>query len=176
MQVNEPTIEQSINILNGLKEKYEKYHQVSYSDEAIKACVILSNRYIQDRYLPDKAIDLMDEAGSKLNLTLVTGNEEELKQRLTEIEQEKQTALTKEDYETAATLRDEEEKLEQMLQTENKHSQPIVDITHIQAIIEKKTGIPVGKLQENEQQKMKNIEENLAKKSNRPRRSGLKSS
>lgn len=95
MQVNEPTIEQSINILNGLKEKYEKYHQVSYSDEAIKACVILSNRYIQDRYLPDKAIDLMDEAGSKLNLTLVTGNEEELKQRLTEIEQEKQTALTK---------------------------------------------------------------------------------
>ncbi|MBU5214448.1 ATP-dependent Clp protease ATP-binding subunit [Heyndrickxia oleronia] len=164
VQVNEPTIEQSINILNGLKEKYEKYHQVSYSDEAIKACVILSNRYIQDRYLPDKAIDLMDEAGSKLNLTLVTGNEEELKQRLTEIEQEKQTALTKEDYETAATLRDEEEKLEQMLQTENKHSQPIVDITHIQAIIEKKTGIPVGKLQENEQQKMKNIEENLAKK------------
>ncbi|MGW9607581.1 AAA family ATPase, partial [Heyndrickxia sporothermodurans] len=85
VQVSEPTIEQAINILNGLKEKYENYHQVKYSDEAINACVNLSHRYIQDRYLPDKAIDLMDEAGSKLNLTFGTTDRADIKQRLVEI-------------------------------------------------------------------------------------------
>ncbi|MED3655301.1 ATP-dependent Clp protease ATP-binding subunit [Heyndrickxia sporothermodurans] len=165
VQVSEPTIEQAINILNGLKEKYENYHQVKYSDEAINACVNLSHRYIQDRYLPDKAIDLMDEAGSKLNLTFGTTDRADIKQRLVEIESEKQKALEKEDYETAAKLRDEEEKLEKTLNANDQtnHS-AIVDVSLIQEIIEQKTGIPVGKLQEDEQQKMKNIEENLAKK------------
>ncbi|MEB6549880.1 ATP-dependent Clp protease ATP-binding subunit [Heyndrickxia sporothermodurans] len=165
VQVSEPTIEQAINILNGLKEKYENYHQVKYSDEAINACVNLSHRYIQDRYLPDKAIDLMDEAGSKLNLTFGTTDRADIKQRLVEIESEKQKALEKEDYETAAKLRDEEEKLEKTLNANDQtnHS-AIVDVSLIQEIIEQKTGIPVGKLQEDEQQKMKNIEKNLAKK------------
>ncbi|MGE8206688.1 AAA family ATPase [Heyndrickxia sp. NPDC080065] len=164
VQVSEPTVEQAIHILNGLKEKYENYHQVKYSEEALKACVNLSHRYIQDRYLPDKAIDLMDEAGSKLNLTLSTSSEGDVKQRLAEIDKEKQIALSKEDYETAAKLRDEEENLEKSLQSEGKNTQAVVDIALIQEMIEQKTGIPVGKLQDDEQQKMKNIEANLAKK------------
>lgn len=164
IQVNEPTVDQAINILNGLKDKYENYHQVKYSDDAIHACVNLSHRYIQDRYLPDKAIDLMDEAGSKLNLTLSTGNTEEIKKRLNEIELEKQEALKKENYELAAQLRDEEEILEKSLNNENVNHQAVVEVTDIQEIIEMKTGIPVGKLQLDEQQKMKNIEGNLAKK------------
>lgn len=135
VQVSEPTIEQAINILNGLKEKYENYHQVKYSDEAINACVNLSHRYIQDRYLPDKAIDLMDEAGSKLNLTFGTTDRADIKQRLVEIESEKQKALEKEDYETAAKLRDEEEKLEKTLNANDQtnHS-AIVDVSLIQEI------------------------------------------
>ncbi|QQZ08134.1 ATP-dependent Clp protease ATP-binding subunit [Heyndrickxia vini] len=165
VQVSEPTIEQAINILNGLKEKYENYHHVNYSDEAIKACVNLSHRYIQDRYLPDKAIDLMDEAGSKLNLAIGTNDRADIKERLVEIDSEKQKALEKEDYETAAKLRDEEEQLEKTLNTdEDSNHSIIVDVSLIHEIIEQKTGIPVGKLQEDEQKKMKDIEENLAKK------------
>ena len=85
VQVNEPTPEAAIEILKGIKKKYEDYHEVEYSDDAIKACVKLSHRYIQDRFLPDKAIDLLDEAGSKLNLTLDGISKEQIENRLKEI-------------------------------------------------------------------------------------------
>ncbi|MBP1915610.1 ATP-dependent Clp protease ATP-binding subunit ClpE [Lederbergia galactosidilyticus] len=164
VQVLEPSLEKSLEILLGLKEQYEKYHQVQYSDESLKACVDLSARYIQDRYLPDKAIDLMDEAGSKLNLTIKEESHEAIHQRLAEIEKEKQNILKQENYELAAKLRDEEAELERKL---NSHSSEVKLTVHpedIQSIIESKTGIPVGKLQSDEQQKMKELEKNLATK------------
>ncbi len=164
VQVSEPTPDAALTILKGIQERYEAFHGVTYSDEAIKAAVELSHRYIQDRFLPDKAIDLIDEAGSKLNLTIEAVEEESAKARLTQIYKEKEQALKEEAYEKAATLRDEEEKLEKMLQNGVKTEKPIVTVEDIQKIIEQKTGIPVGKLQENEQEKMLHLQEELAKK------------
>lgn len=112
VMVQEPSIEQAILILQGIKDKYEAYHGVTFSDEAIKACVTLSSRYIQDRHLPDKAIDLLDEAGSKANLLIDELNDEDAAERLTAIEAEKTKALEEENYELAAKLRDEELALE----------------------------------------------------------------
>lgn len=162
--VNEPSIEKSIEILNGLKEKYESFHQVHYSDNAIKACVELSARFIQDRYLPDKAIDLMDEAGSKLNLTLKNSNKDDMHQRIMDLQKEKQVALSEENYELAAKLRDEEVDLEKILNDESSSPKLVVSVDHIQEIIETKTGIPVGKIHGDEQFKLKNLEKNLATK------------
>ncbi|MBW7651162.1 ATP-dependent Clp protease ATP-binding subunit [Anoxybacillus sp. ST4] len=162
--VHEPTIEQAINILKGIQPKYEQFHQVKYTDEAIQACVTLSHRYIQDRFLPDKAIDLLDEAGSKVSLKAMPTNKEAIEQRLEQIRKEKEQAAQEENYELAAKLRTEELQLEKQLQQNGQAEQPIVDVMHIQQIIEEKTGIPVGKLQADEQAKMKHLEENLAKK------------
>ncbi|WNS76970.1 ATP-dependent Clp protease ATP-binding subunit [Bacillus sp. DTU_2020_1000418_1_SI_GHA_SEK_038] len=164
VQVLEPTADEALGILNGLKSKYEDYHEVSYSDDALKACVYLSSRYIQDRFLPDKAIDLMDEAGSKINLKSDLPSSDQIENRLKEINKQKEKALQEENYEEAAKLRDEEIKLEKALNANNHMSRPIVEIHHIQEIIEKNTGIPVGKLLEDDQIKMKNIESNLSKK------------
>ncbi|MCA1183020.1 ATP-dependent protease ATP-binding subunit ClpE [Bacillus licheniformis] len=162
IMVHEPTIEQAAAILNGLKEKYEAYHDVTYSDEAIKACVILSSRYIQDRHLPDKAIDLLDEAGSKANLKIDTVSGEQASQRLQEIEAEKAKALQEENYELAAKLRDEEEALHKKMESHEEEKRVTVEAEDIQAIIEQKTGIPVGKLQHDDQKRMKELEANLS--------------
>ncbi|MFB5193976.1 AAA family ATPase [Neobacillus sp. KR4-4] len=164
VHVLEPTPEAAIDILKGIQKKYEDYHQVTYSEQAILACVHLSHRYIQDRFLPDKAIDLLDEAGSKLNLNSDYQNNEQIEQRLKEIGVEKEEALKSENYEKAATLRDEEAKLEKALNKVSGIERPLVDVSHIQEIIEEKTGIPVGKLQQDEQLKMKSLEENLKSK------------
>ncbi|MDR6998106.1 ATP-dependent Clp protease ATP-binding subunit [Neobacillus niacini] len=164
VHVQEPSPEAAIEILKGIQKKYEDYHEVSYSDEAIQACVQLSHRYIQDRFLPDKAIDLLDEAGSKLNLNSNYKSTEQIEKRLKEIQIEKETSLKTENYEAAAALRDEETKLEKALNQAGNSGRPTIEAAHIQEIIEKKTGIPVGKLQEDEQLKMKHLEENLNSK------------
>lgn len=164
VQVGEPSKEKALEILKGLKDKYESFHEVTYTDDAIKACVELSSRYIQDRFLPDKAIDLMDEAGSKLNLMIKEPNKEEAQQRFIELEKEKQAALAKEDYETAAKLRDEEATLEKVLNEDSSSPRMVVDVKHIQDIIAVKTGVPVGKLESDEQKKMKNLADNLSSK------------
>ncbi|HBZ10257.1 MAG TPA: ATP-dependent Clp protease ATP-binding subunit [Bacillus bacterium] len=164
VQVGEPSKEKALEILKGLKDKYESFHEVTFTDEAIKACVDLSSRYIQDRFLPDKAIDLMDEAGSKLNLMINEPSKEDAQLRYAEVEKEKQAALAKEDYETAAKLRDEEMKLEKILNEESSGPRMVVDVEHIQNIISAKTGIPVGKLESDEQKKMKNLVDNLSSK------------
>ncbi|MFH0345412.1 ATP-dependent protease ATP-binding subunit ClpE [Bacillus vallismortis] len=161
IMVQEPSIEQAILILQGIKDKYEAYHGVAFSDEAIKACVTLSSRYIQDRHLPDKAIDLLDEAGSKANLLIDELNNEDAAERLTAIEAEKAKALEEENYELAAKLRDEEIALEKKTNSSSSHSAVTVEADHIQDIIEQKTGIPVGKLQADEQTKMKELEAKL---------------
>ncbi|MED0686000.1 ATP-dependent Clp protease ATP-binding subunit [Anoxybacillus ayderensis] len=162
--VHEPTIEQAIDILKGIQPKYEQFHQVKYTDEAIHACVTLSHRYIQDRFLPDKAIDLLDEAGSKVSLKATPTNKEAIEQRLEQLRKEKEKAAQEENYELAAKLRTEELQLEKQLKQNGQAEPPVVDVMHIQQIIEEKTGIPVGKLQDDEQAKMKHLEENLAKK------------
>ncbi|WP_458414120.1 AAA family ATPase [Schinkia sp. CFF1] len=162
--VNEPTVEQAIEILKGIQTKYESFHDVNYTDEAIEACVTLSHRYIQDRFLPDKAIDLLDEAGSKVNLQHTGHDVTELNERLAKIAKEKVKAASEENYELAAKLRQEEIKLEKQLEAGNKTKKAMVDVSEIQKIIEEKTGIPVGKLQQDEQMKMKNLAANLAAK------------
>ena len=162
--VNEPTTEEALAILKGLKDRYEGYHNVSYSDDALVAAVELSHRYVQDRFLPDKAIDLMDEAGSKLNLTIETKGEKEIQARLVQVHKDKEAALKNEEYEKAAKLRDEEQKLEKMLETGAPEDKPVVTVAHIQEIISTKTGIPVGKMQEDEATRMRNIQAELEKK------------
>ncbi|NPC92324.1 AAA domain-containing protein [Bacillus sp. WMMC1349] len=159
--VHEPTIKQTVAILNGLKEKYEAYHGISYTDEAIQACAVLSNRYIQDRHLPDKAIDLLDEAGSKANLALDIISDQDASKRLQQIEAEKAKALQEENYEVAAKLRDEEAELYNKLDHNTETKQVTVGLKSIQAIIEEKTGIPVSKLQHDDQKKMRELEANL---------------
>jgi ATP-dependent Clp protease ATP-binding subunit ClpE len=165
VQVNEPTLEKTVEILTGLKDRYEDYHQVSYTDDAIEAAVYLSSRYIQDRFLPDKAIDLLDEVGSKLNLSIDALPKETIKQRLTNIMVDKEQALKEENYERAAELRDEELNYEKQLQNASSNLSKIeVTKAHIQELIEKKTGIPVGKLESDEQKKMKELEIHLSQK------------
>ena len=165
--VKEPTTEDTIHILNGIKDRYENFHEVRYPDEAIQAFVTLSERYIQDRFLPDKAIDLMDEVGARLNLTHASANSESIGTRLNEVIQLKEQAAEKEDYEKAANLRFEEIQLRKQLdQAKQNGDTPQVEVTvaDIELIVEEKTGIPVTKLQAAEQAKMKGMAENLGKK------------
>ncbi|MGG3914059.1 AAA family ATPase [Rossellomorea vietnamensis] len=164
VMVNEPTPEEAIEILKGLKTRYEDYHGVEFTDESIEACVKLSYRYIQDRFLPDKAIDLMDEAGSKVNLLSEGKDKTVIHKKLHEVRVKKEQATKEENYEQAAILRDEEASLEKQLGQESSDSKALVDKDLIQAIIEAKTGIPVGKLQSDDRKRMKSLEENLAHK------------
>ncbi|MFD1675596.1 ATP-dependent Clp protease ATP-binding subunit [Alicyclobacillus fodiniaquatilis] len=165
VMVNEPSVDEAIAILKGIRSQYESFHKVSYTDEAIRACVVLSSRYIQDRYLPDKAIDLMDEAGSKVNLRLGDHNPFDLEARLKQVAHKKEQATKHENYELAAKLRDEETQLQAEIQTADKVSgKTEVKLADIQQIIEEKTGIPVQKLQEAEQAKLKDLENRLSSK------------
>jgi ATP-dependent Clp protease ATP-binding subunit ClpE len=160
--VQEPTKEEAIEILEGIQAKYEDYHQVTFSAEAIKACVTLSDRYIQDRFLPDKAIDLLDEAGSKANLQSEGKEMTSIQKKLAHIIKQKEQATMEERYEDAAKLRKQELELKANLQ--NEENKAVVDQEFILSLIEAKTGIPVGKLQENDMKKMKNLEQALSHK------------
>jgi len=164
VMVQEPTVQQAIEILKGIQKKYEQFHQVQYTNEAIEACVTLSHRYIQDRYLPDKAIDLLDEAGSKINLRTSPADENNVEDHLAQLVKEKEKAAKEENYELAARLRDKELELERRLEEDIVLRKAVVNVEDIQKIIEEKTGIPIGKLQTNEQMRLKNLEENLASK------------
>ncbi|MET3729623.1 ATP-dependent Clp protease ATP-binding subunit ClpE [Fictibacillus halophilus] len=161
--VNEPTTDEAFEILKGLATRYEDYHQVKFTEEALKACVTLSHRYIQDRFLPDKAIDLMDEAGSKSNLQHITIEKSSIEERLEELVKEKEKAAADENYELAAKLRQEELLLDEKLKTQEEDKKAaIVQVEDIQLIVEQKTGIPVRKLQSDEQSKMKELAAKLS--------------
>lgn len=162
--VKEPTREEAFTILKGIRPVYEAYHNVKYSDEVLEACVNLSDRYIQDRYLPDKAIDLLDEAGSKLNLAQGETDKEKLQKKLDEIIRKKEQASYDENYELAAKLRMEELQLKEKIDNIKEEQVSEVTVEHIEDIIEKSTGIPVKKLQKSEQSKMRDLQSNLAKK------------
>ncbi|MEG0498144.1 MAG: AAA family ATPase [Carnobacterium sp.] len=163
--VNEPSVDETIDILKGIQKKYEEYHQVTYTDEAIKNAVVLSNRYIQDRFLPDKAIDLLDESGSKKNLTIRAIDPKIIEDKLAEAAQQKQAALKEEDYEKAAIYRDQAIKFASMReeQTVQLQERPIVTEKDMVQIIETKTNIPVGELKEKEQTQLRNLETDLRK-------------
>ncbi|WP_041694987.1 ATP-dependent Clp protease ATP-binding subunit [Alicyclobacillus acidocaldarius] len=162
VMVDEPSVEEAVRILEGLRPRYEAYHGVRYTDEAVRACVTLSHRYIGDRFLPDKAIDLMDEAGSKANLQY-GGDRASIEERLAAIAREKELAIRQEAYERAAALKAEEEKLRaELAHAAGGPDVPVVDEEQIAAIVEAKTGIPVTRMQADEQAKLKNLEADLA--------------
>lgn len=162
--VDEPSAADTITILNGLKERYEDYHEVAYSKESLDAAVNLSVRYIQDRQLPDKAIDLMDEVGARYNLSVERLDEKTVSERIERLEKEKTQALQNEDYEKAANIRDEITRLSENKTAAGISERPVIQVADIQAIIEEKTGIPVGQLQAEEQSKMKHLEAHLNEK------------
>ena len=162
VKVDEPTVEETITILKGIQKKYEDYHHVRYTDEAIEAAAILSNRYIQDRFLPDKAIDLLDESGSKMNLTLNFVDPKEIDRRLIEAENLKTQATRDEDYEKAAYFRDQIAKYKEMQTAKiDEQDTPIISEKEIEAIVEQKTNIPVGDLKEKEQSQLIHLASDL---------------
>ena len=162
VKVDEPTVEETITILRGIQPKYQDYHHVKYTDEAITAAAELSNRYIQDRFLPDKAIDLLDEAGSKMNLTLNFVDPKDIDKRLIEAENLKAQATRDEDFEKAAYFRDQIAKYKEMQkQTIKDQDMPVITEKHIEAIVEQKTNIPVGDLKEKEQSQLLSLADDL---------------
>lgn len=162
VEVKEPTTEETVKILQGIRKRYEDYHHVHYTDEAIQAAVVLSSRYIQDRFLPDKAIDLLDEAGSRMNLTIPYVDSEKIKERLDAAENLKQEALKNEDYEKAAYYRDQIEKYEKLKdQKVDPDHTPQITEKIMNKIVEEKTNIPVGDLQKQEETQLKNLSTDL---------------
>ncbi len=162
VKVDEPTVEETITILRGIQPKYQDYHHVKYTDEAITAAAELSNRYIQDRFLPDKAIDLLDEAGSKMNLTLNFVDPKDIDKRLIEAENLKAQATRDEDFEKAAYFRDQIAKYKEMQkQTIKDQDMPVITEKHIEAIVEQKTNIHVGDLKEKEQSQLLSLADDL---------------
>ncbi|MFR7225233.1 AAA family ATPase [Streptococcus pneumoniae] len=162
VKVDEPTVDETITILKGIQKKYEDYHHVQYTDAAIEAAATLSNRYIQDRFLPDKVIDLLDEAGSKMNLTLNFVDPKVIDQRLIEAENLKSQATREEDFEKAAYFRDQIAKYKEMQKKKiTDQDTPIISEKTIEHIIEQKTNIPVGDLKEKEQSQLIHLAEDL---------------
>ncbi|MFD2131104.1 ATP-dependent Clp protease ATP-binding subunit [Pseudogracilibacillus auburnensis] len=170
IQVDEPTIEETVQILEGLRDRYEAHHRVTITDEAILAAAELSNRYITDRFLPDKAIDLIDEAGSRVRLRSYTipPNLKELEIELEEVRKEKDSAVLSQEFEKAASFRDKEQRLrEEVEMTKNKwkekQGQENLEVTEedIATVVSAWTGVPVVKLTKDESDRLLNMEEVL---------------
>ena len=168
--VNEPSEKDTIEILKGLRDKYEAHHNVKITDEAIDASVKLSVRYINDRFLPDKAIDLIDEASSRARIKTYTEPNElkKLQEEIEKISKDKEEAVRSQKFEKAATLRDKEKELKEKLEKQeekwkNKNTKNIINIAeeNIAEVISSWTGIPVNKITENENQRLKNLEKSL---------------
>lgn len=164
VEVDEPSVEETIRILNGIKNRYQDYHHVKYTDDAIVAAAKLSDRYIQDRYLPDKAIDLLDEAGSKKNLTLKNVDPNAIENEIHTAEAHKQQAADNQDYEKAAFYRDQVAKLEKAKkEAEENHTEDSATVTvkDMQRIVEERTNIPVGDLQKQEENQLRDLDKKL---------------
>ncbi|KRM41155.1 ATP-dependent Clp protease, ATP-binding subunit [Lactobacillus hamsteri DSM 5661 = JCM 6256] len=165
VEVKEPSIDETIKILKGIQKRYEDYHHVKYTDKAIEAAAKLSARYIQDRFLPDKAIDLLDEAGSRMNLTIPYIDKDKMKERIDAAQQLKQDALKNEDYEKAAYYRDQIEKYDKMKdQKVDPDKAPIITDKIMDKIVEEKTNIPVGDIQKQEENQLQNLAADLKSK------------
>ncbi|NLE24007.1 MAG: ATP-dependent Clp protease ATP-binding subunit [Clostridiaceae bacterium] len=165
--VTEPSQEEAIQILMGIRDKYEAHHKVKITDKAIEAAVKMSSRYINDRYLPDKAIDLIDEASSKVRLMSFTAppDLQDLERKIEDLHKMKEDAIVSQEFEKAASIRDEENKLKEELaakkeawQIENSKNTQIVTEEEIAGIIGSWTGIPVSRLAQEETERLKNME------------------
>lgn len=164
VEVDEPSVDETIKILNGIKARYQDYHHVKYTDEAVVAAAKLSDRYIQDRFLPDKAIDLLDEAGSRKNLTLKTADPNMIENEIHTAEAHKQQAVDNQDYEKAAFYRDQVTRLEKAKKdAEENHTEESATVTaqDMQKIVEEKTNIPVGDLQQQEENQLRDLDKEL---------------
>lgn len=163
VQVPEPSTDVAVKILEGLKKKYEDYHHVKYSDDSLKLAVELSERYIQGRYLPDKAIDLMDEAGAKKALLVQPTDEKSLKNQISALEAKKAEAAKAEDYDKASEIKNKIADLEKQLKNVDSKNTPEVTEKDIYAIIEQKTKIPMSELHADEAQKNLDLAKKLKK-------------
>ncbi|GEN83519.1 negative regulator of genetic competence ClpC/MecB [Sporosarcina luteola] len=170
IQVDEPTVEETILIIKGLRDRYEAHHRVKITDEAIDAAAKMSDRYISDRFLPDKAIDLIDEAGSKVRLRSYTTppNLKELEAKLEAIRHEKNAAVQSQEFEKAASFRDKEQKMKEELETtktawkeKQGKKESEVTVNDIAEVVAMWTGVPVAKIAETETAKLLNMEELL---------------
>ena len=167
----EPTnVEETIEILNNIKIKYEEHHNVTYTDDAIKACVMLTNRYMTDRFLPDKAIDALDEAGSRVHITNIDVPKLilELEQKLEDVRELKTTVVKKQKYEEAAKLRDDEKKLEKDLaiaqekwEEDSKLHKEIVDEESVADVVSMMSGIPVNRIAQTESNKLSKLPDEI---------------
>ncbi|PRX39537.1 ATP-dependent Clp protease ATP-binding subunit [Salegentibacter salegens] len=161
--VEPTTVEETIEILNNIKDKYEDHHNVSYTDDAIEACVNLTNRYLTDRFLPDKAIDALDEAGARVHITNIDVPKQilDLERRLEEVREKKNSVVKKQKYEEAAKLRDDEKNLEKELQIaqekweeESKKHKETVDEDSVADVVSMMTGVPVNRIAQTESNKL----------------------
>ncbi|MFT3943737.1 MAG: ATP-dependent Clp protease ATP-binding subunit [Ancrocorticia sp.] len=173
IQVDQPTVAQTIDILKGLRDRYESFHRVTITDDALEAAAALSDRYINDRFLPDKAIDLIDEAGARLAIRKMTAPPElrELDEKIASVRRDKEAAIDGQDFEKAASLRDEEQRLsakrserEQAWKDGDMDVVSVVDEDLINEVLSMATGIPVFKLTEAESAKLLRMEEELHKR------------
>ena len=173
IMVEPPTVEQTVAILKGLRDKYEAHHRVTFKDESLEAAAVLSDRYITGRFMPDKAIDLIDEAGSRarLNVLIVPDNIKGIEVNVESLRKEKEAYIKSQDFEKAASLRDQERSARQELERLNKEwsqakdkMRPEVTAEDIAKILAQWTGIPIFRLEEKESEKLLKIEEELHKR------------
>lgn len=162
--------EETVEILNNIKEKYEEHHNVNYTDAAIQACVTLTNRYMTDRFLPDKAIDALDEVGSRVHITNIHVPDiiVDLEKKVDDVKEEKNKVVRSQKYEEAANLRDKERKLQEELEREKnkwaeetKENRETVTEEHVAEVVSMMTGIPVHRVAQNEGNRLKQMDENL---------------
>src|SRR2546429_2923169 len=172
IMVDPPSVDQTIQIIRGLRDKYEAHHGAKYSDDSIVAAVKLADRYINDRFLPDKAIDVIDEAGAsaRLSISAIPTEVRELEKQVEEVAKEKEAAIQQQEFEKAARFRDKEKDLRSKLRehkktwTEIKHEkEALVDVDLIAKVISRMTSIPIARLEEKESEKLLRMEEELRK-------------
>jgi len=168
--VEATSVKETIEILKNIKSRYEDYHNVEYTDEAIDACVTLSERYVTDRHLPDKAIDVLDEAGSRVHISKISVPEiiEKLEKEIEDIKDKKILAVKEQDFELAASHRDNEQKLISSLELEKSKwekgllgNREIVDILSVEQVVAMTTGVPVNRIAQGENERLKNMREEL---------------
>jgi len=170
--VNEPSVHEAIQILKGLRPRYEEHHKIRITDEAIEQAVLLSTRYISDRFLPDKAIDLIDEAAARKRINFAEADtKHKLNSRLQQIAEEKQTAINNMEFEKAAVLRDEEADINEKLSAINNAEAPdengftgVLTVDDVADVLAKWSGIPVSKITESDEDRLRSLEEELKKR------------
>ncbi len=170
--VNEPSVHEAIQILKGLRPRYEEHHKIRITDEAIEQAVLLSTRYISDRFLPDKAIDLIDEAAARKRINFAEADtKHKLNSRLQQIAEEKQTAINNMEFEKAAVLRDEEADINEKLSAINSAEAPdengftgVLTVDDVADVLAKWSGIPVSKITESDEDRLRSLEEELKKR------------